>query len=338
MNAERWGIGVVGLGGIAQHHLEGYKRRGLKVVAGAEPNAARRNEYQKRFAIPHVFESVAEMAAHPDVKILDITVPHIPEIRIPVVEAAAASGKALFIQKPLLKTLDDARRIVEIAESAGAPLMVNQNSLFVPGFVVAHDLIKDGQIGSPYYCQIENRNWFDVTGHSWFGQNERWITSDMGVHHYALVRHWFGPVESVYAVMGRDASQKGVVGETLSALSVRFQNGVSAVMMNNWCYRGRVSRPHSIEEIVVQGDGGALTANSRWVHVVKSDGSEIEREIDEEWFPDAFGYTMAHYVECLDAGKPWLSDGRSNLEVVEIIEAAYRSAAENRVVRVEELR
>ena len=33
-----WGIGIVGLGGIAQQHLTAYRARGLRVVGGAEPD------------------------------------------------------------------------------------------------------------------------------------------------------------------------------------------------------------------------------------------------------------------------------------------------------------
>ena len=47
-----WGIGMVGLGDIAAHHLRNYHERGLKVVGGAEPNAQRRQARQREFDLP----------------------------------------------------------------------------------------------------------------------------------------------------------------------------------------------------------------------------------------------------------------------------------------------
>ena len=36
MATEQWGIGIVGLGGIANTHLTAYRNLGLKVVGGAD--------------------------------------------------------------------------------------------------------------------------------------------------------------------------------------------------------------------------------------------------------------------------------------------------------------
>ncbi|GIX06784.1 MAG: oxidoreductase [Candidatus Poribacteria bacterium] len=333
-----WGIGIAGLGGIAEQHLQGYRHRGLKVVAGAEPNPSRRQAMQERHRIPRVYSSVEEMVADEEVRVVDITVPHLPQVRIPVVEAAARAGKALFVQKPMMPLLRDGRRIVQIAEEHGVPLMVNQNSLFVPAFQRVYRLLQEQAIGRPYYCQIENRSWSDFSSHPWFGKNPRWITSDMGVHHYALIRHWFGPVETVYAINDSDPTQTGVVGDTYSVVIVQFASGVQATVINNWCYRGTLRRPHSGEEVVVQGDGGTLTATSQWLEVVDVQGKRSEETFQEGWFPHAFGYAMEHFIRALDEGRPFWSSGRENLEVLEIIEAAYRSVADRRVVWVRELR
>ena len=46
---------------------------------------------------------------------------------------------------------------------------------------------------------------------------------------------------------------------------------------------------------------------------------------------------MAHFVDALDAGRPFLCDGRDNLKTIALVEATYLSAAENRMVRPDEL-
>jgi predicted dehydrogenase len=334
-----WGIGVVGLGSIAQQHLTAYHAQGLRVVGGAEPDEVRRSQTGERFGI-RTCADFRELIDRPEVRVVDVATPHRMEVREPIVRYAAERGKALFVQKPLMPNLADARRLVEIAEAAGAPLMVHQNSLFVPAFLALEPYLRDPQyLGRPYYCQIENRSWVDMTSHPWFGKAERFITSDMAVHHFALVRHWFGEVISVYAMLGRDASQNGMRGENLSVVNLRFESGVQGLIINNWTYRGDRRRHHPQEEIVIQGDRGCVSGDTSEIRITSLDPAPrtILPQFTGTWFPDAFGHSMAHFVDALDQGQPFLCAGRENLRTIAVIEAAYRSVEEGRVVGVAEI-
>jgi predicted dehydrogenase len=46
---------------------------------------------------------------------------------------------------------------------------------------------------------------------------------------------------------------------------------------------------------------------------------------------------MCHFIDALEAGKPFWCSGRDNLNVVAVIEAAYISVKERREVRRDEL-
>lgn len=340
MSRSDWGIGLVGLGGIAQQHLEGYRRQRLNVLGGADLNEERAKATQKRFNLPFVTTDYKEVIDNPDVKIIDINVPHDRlERRLPIVQYAAKKGKAIFIQKPLMPYLEWAKKLIEAAEEHNVPLMVNQNSVFAPGMLLAEKYLRDPDIiGIPYYCQIENRAWVSPGKESYAAKDKRWVHADMAIHHFALVRHWFGDVESVYAILGRDMSQQFVYGDTFGVVNIRFRSGVQAALINNWSYRGDKIRAHSLEEIIIQGDKAAITMNSsESVRVRCADGRELSPEVKGDWFPDAFGNAMAHFVDALDNNRPFYCDGRDNLKSVALIEATYISAAENRVVLPDEL-
>lgn len=341
-----WGIGLVGLGGIAAHHLRNYRARGLKVVGGAEPNAERREARQREFDLPLAVADYRELIARPDVRVVDMNVPHRLEVRLPIFECCARHGKAIFVQKPLANNLSDARTLVEAAAAGGVPLMVNQNSLFVPGFQAIEPYLRDlhspYSIGVPYYFQIENRGWFDASEHPWFGREQRWVTSDMAIHHLALVYDWFGEAESVHAVLARDPSQEGVVGENLSVVSLRFKSGVQGLVINNWAYRGPHTRAHPTEEVLIQGERGSISGHSREMvialqHLQHPVPSRLYPDIGNGWFEEAFGHAMAHFVDALDAERAWRCEGRDNLHCVAIVEAAYLSARERRVVPLAEV-
>ena len=335
-----WGIGLVGLGGIAQQHLTGYRSQGLAVVGGADINEERAKAAQKRFDLPFATTDYKEIIDRPEVRIVDINVPHDKlERRLPIVQYAAEKGKAMFIQKPLMPYLEWAKKLIEAAEIHNVPVMVNQNSIFAPGMMLGEKFLRDPEIiGAPYYCQIENRAWVNPGEGTYAAKDKRWVHADMAIHHFALVRHWFGDVESVYAVLGRDMSQEFVYGDTFGVANIRFKNGVQAAIINNWSYRGNKPRAHSLEEIIIQGDKASITLNSsRSVHVKCADGRELTPEVEGDWFPDAFGNSMAHFVDALDNDRPFYCEGRDNLKSVALIEATYISASENRVVFPDEL-
>jgi predicted dehydrogenase len=334
-----WGIGIVGLGNIAQHHLAAYRAQGLSVIGGAELDEGRRRQTGEEFGIP-TFADFRELIDRPEVRIVDVATPPWLEVREPIVRHAAERGKALLVQKPLMPNLPQARGLVEIAEAAGVPLMVNQNSLFVPAFQALEPYLRDPRyLGQVYYFQIENRAWVDTSPHPWFGKAERFITSDMAIHHFALVRHWFGEVVSVHAMLARDASQTGMRGDNLSVVALRFESGVQGLILNNWTYRGDRRRQHPREEIVIQGDRGCVSGDTVELRVTCLDPAPrvILPQHRGEWFSEAFGHSMAHFIDALDAGRLFLCSGRDNLKTLAVVEAAYRSATEGSVVPTAEV-
>ena len=328
---EDLGIALAGLGDIANTHLEAYRRRGLRVVAGADVDVRRAEAAMARWGIAHIFsgpDAVAEMVRRSDVDVVDVTVPHYREMRLPVVRTITEAGRALQVQKPLAQTYTESLELVEVAERAGVVLRVNQNSVFVPAFTTLHRHLRDGAIGIPYYYQIENRGLW-ATNHPHFAKRRRWIISDMGVHHCALVHHWFGPPETVSAMAARDSTQPEIAGENLGILTLRYASGLQGVIINNWSYRGSQRRAHASEEIVIQGSRGAITATSEKVEVTTlQPAARTYPSFEGAWFPDAFGHSMVEFLSALADGRLPLCHGRDNLQVVAVIEAAYRSIAE----------
>jgi len=335
-----WGIGLVGLGATARRHLAGYRQQGLKVVGGAEIDYDRRREVQQEFDLPIIEADYRDLIRRPEVRIIDLTVPPIPDIRREVILFAARHRTALFVQKPLLPTLSEARELVEIAEDYDVPLMVNHSALFAPGFLAMAPYLEDPQyLGPIYYCQIEDRQWMDVSDHPWYGKGERWVMVNAAQHYLALARHWFGEAESIYALIDRDPSQKGVHGDTLGVATLRFYSGVQCVILVNWCHRG--PRPNSPprEEVIIQGHRGCIVANHERVTVTTEAvvPGRFEPVVVGQWKPDSYGLAMVHFIDALEQGRPFWGEGRDHLKTLALAEAAYLSAEERRVVQLAEL-
>jgi predicted dehydrogenase len=321
-------IGVIGLG-IGRVHLEGYRRRGLPVAAICDLDGERLASCAREFGIEKTYAAAEELIADPKVEVVDIALQ--PWLRWPVVEAAARAGKPVFCQKPFAMNLRQAVGMVETCERAGVPLMVNHNSCFVPGFTAVEPYF--ARLGRIYHCSIQN---YGFT----LGFPEKHVIPAMAIHHLALVHKWFGPIESVYCQAdGHDRTLAD--GEVMAIAQLRHASGVGTLLVNNWSFLSHSHRgpSHSREEVRVQGTRGTVFGHSEEMTVYVSDPApaEIKPVINGTWFPDAFGWAMVHFQECLASGATPITDGRGNLHVLQTAFACYESARLGRSVSVDEI-
>ncbi|HYD84939.1 MAG TPA: Gfo/Idh/MocA family oxidoreductase, partial [Opitutus sp.] len=102
-------IGLIGCGGITQHHLRAYRDAGWDVVAFYDPvhemAEKRRAEFYPQ---AHVCSSVAELLARPALDVVDIAT-H-AGVRGLLIEQAIAAGKHVLSQKPFVLELAEGRR------------------------------------------------------------------------------------------------------------------------------------------------------------------------------------------------------------------------------------
>lgn len=332
------GIGIVGVGGIGLHHLVAYRDRGFRVVAGHDVDSSFFGRVRGEFGVRHLSTSLAEFLATPGLDVVDIAIPHYLELRKPVVAAAARAGKAVFCQKPSDESFAGALVLVRIAERAGVPYAVNHNSSFVPGFVFAEKIIRDRRrFGRAFWFQIENRGSLWFNRHPHWGSRRRWILSGMAVHHIALAHHWFGSPRRVWATLVKDPSRPRIKAENIATVALEYDSGLKGLIINNWSYAGPKHRPHPREEIVVLGTKGSLTFDSKEVAFDTAAGKRKVTGINGDWFNDAFGESMRAFLGSLDGGPGYPFMGKDDLEIMAVVEAAYKSAAVGRAVNPVEI-
>ena len=325
-----FGIGLIGLG-IGQQHLLGYQRQNLRVAAICDKDATRLNEIGNTFGVDKRYTRIADLIADTDVDVVDMAVQ--PWIRSPIVKAAAEAGKHILCQKPFSMSMQQAVEVVNICERYNVQLAVNQNSCFVPGFLAIEPYINAEHLGEIYHVSITCNGFYTEFP-------ERHLIPAMQVHHIGLIHKWFGEYESVYCqAHGHNRSIEE--GETLSIAIFTSRSGVQGLLSCNWAFLANPGRnlQHPHEEIRIQGTKGAIYGNSAdmTVHLTQPETREIKPSIDGTWFPDAFGNVMAHFLECLQTGEKPITDGRSNLHVVQTFFAMHQSATSGKVVLIDDI-
>lgn len=81
----------------------------------------------------------------PEIGLVDVVTPNYAHA--PVAKAALAAGKPVACEKPIAGTLADAREMAQAARKANIPTFVWFNYRRVPAVALAHQLVKQGQLG-----------------------------------------------------------------------------------------------------------------------------------------------------------------------------------------------
>jgi len=336
-------VGIVGSQFVAALHAEGLRHvPGAEVVAAASPNPEHIWEFHKRFAIPHAFADYHDMISSGLIDAITVACPN--DLHCEVTLAAAAAGKHVFVDKPLAMNLAECDRMIEACAKAGVILMYGENLCFAPKYVRAKQLADEGALGDVYYVrQLEchygpHSDWFWDVSRSGGG-----VLMDMGCHSIAFCRWIFGnaPVQTVYAELGTFVHGDRTKGDDHAVVALRFApderhpKGGVGVAENSWARAGGFDN-----RAEVYGSKGLTVADMAHDDALKTYSSVGYSYAGEKapatrgwtWTshsePWAYGFPqeMAHFIDCIENGKPPMLSGDDGRAVLEIIFAAYESA------------
>ena len=151
-------IGLIGCGFMGRTHSNGYKRVGdffpeLKHRPVLKAVCARSEDRVKSFAEQWGYESYETdwraLIAREDIDAIDICSPNDTHAEIAI--AAAEKGKMILCEKPLSRTLEEGRKMVEAIEKKGVKNTVWYNYRRVPAVTLAKQIIDSGKLGKIFH-------------------------------------------------------------------------------------------------------------------------------------------------------------------------------------------
>lgn len=335
---------------MADVQLDAYRRAGFPVVAIASRTPAHARDVAQRWGIPRVHDDPHHLLEDPEVQIVDLAFP--PDQQPDLIRQALRQPhvRAILAQKPLALDLASARAVVQEAAGTDKLLSVNQNMRFDQSMRVLKQLLTRGDLGEPVLGTIDMRaipHW-----QPFLEAYERLTLLNMSIHHLDVLRYLFGDPEEIFTAVRPDPRTKFGHRDGICVSTLRFPGGTLAVSLDDvWggpreegfaselYIRWRVEGTEGLACGTIgwpdypAGSPSTLRFNSR----VTTGGQWVEPAWSTRWFPDAFIGVMEQLQYAVDvATEPELS-AVDNLKTMALVEAAYRSAAENRPVRLQEL-
>ena len=208
MSSPRLGIGFIGSGFNARFHMQGFRHvRDADVLGVWSPNAknaASAAAYARELDLGNcrAYASITEMVCDPNIDAIWLNGPNHARIEnVEEVCAAVTSGKAtlkgIACEKPLGRTVAEAKHILKLVEKAGIMHGYLENQYFSPQVSVGHNLIWTrgaATTGRPYLARAAEEH---SGPHSpWFWNCEQQgggVLNDMLCHSVLVVRQLLTP-------------------------------------------------------------------------------------------------------------------------------------------------
>lgn len=341
-------IGCIGAGMImAECHLAAYKEAGFPVVAIASRTRDRAAKVAERYGIKKVHDTPKALIEDPEVEILDIAFP--PDQQPDLIRHALKQKhiKGILAQKPLSLTLAEAIAIRDEAKAAGKVISVNQNMRYDQSMRVLKEILDRGDLGTIVFAEI---NMHAIPHWQTFLEDyDRLTLANMSVHHLDVLRFLFGDPSEIFTTARQDPRTKFAHKDGITVSTLRFPTGVLALSLED-VWSG--PREEGFESDVfirwrVEGTDGVAQGTIGWPTGVGSTltyaskkatgGKWVTPTWDTMWFPHAFKGIMEQLQYAVKTGTTPALTVADNVKTVALIEAGYRSMAENRPVKLAEI-
>jgi predicted dehydrogenase len=247
------GMGLIGPGFVAAHHIDAVRRLGdVDVVAIAGSSQSSAEKKAREYKVDRAYGDYRELIADPDVQVIHNTTPNY--LHLPVTLAALAAGKHVVSDKPLALNSAEGKTLRDAALKAKVAHVVTFNYRGNPLVQQARTMVANGSSGAVSFVHGHYlQDWMaDANVYSWRSDPAKGgntsALGDIGSHWCDLAEHVSGlrivevlaelttviPVrystgasgEAFTTKTGGERKEVTVAAEDLASVLLRFENGV----------------------------------------------------------------------------------------------------------------
>lgn len=346
-------VGVIGTGvGAAVHVPSLIYLADTEVVAVWSRRQDRAAAVAEEHGIAKAVSDYKELTSDPEIDAVVVASP--PFLHYPMVLAALESGKHVLCEKPMARSVAEARDMLRMADQVGVAAMIHHEFRFLPIRRRIKELIEQGFLGEP---QSATLTVFRSSLADPYGRPFSWLMEDdkaggmlgaTGSHHIDALRWWFGEIKGVAGATATMVGRRRMPDSSIMAkvdaddnfaFVLRFTNGALATV--HVCATAPVDTG---EEIILSGSAGMLMAHgddalygARW-----GEHSLQEQEIPDLDLETVPGFEHPLIPPTIGLHRTWIKAIRERskaspsfadgAKVQEVVDGVYRSSRQGRWV------
>ncbi len=333
---KKLGIGVIGLGRLGSSYARYFNGRidGATLVAVSDVNESAAASVAAELGVSKRYGRYQDLIADQDVEGVVIVSP--TSTHREIVLEAAKQGKAIFCEKPLSISLEEAREMLRVVEQNGVFFQMGFMRRFDRGYVAAKRKIEEGVIGTPVVFKSSSRDPYRPSLEYLDPAHSGGLFIDCGIHDLDLARWYMGEIASVYSIGGTLAyPEMKEIGDIDNAItSLYFTSGALGAidLSRNGVYG------YDIRTEILGTEGTLKIGYLRETPILVMTKDGITHDTVPyftERFEQAYITQLQGFVENVLHGKPPSVSCADGVAALQASAAATLSLKENRPVKIQ---
>ena len=305
-----------------------------KITCVWDEDAQRGGSWAKELGVP--FEPDLEKAlARADVDAVVVDTPTSDHRK--VIIAAANAGKHIFTEKALATTVEDCKAIAEAVNKSAVKFCISHPELTTPLMQYCRQAIDDGWLGKIHYLRIRTAH--DGSSRGWLP--EYWYDiekagggamMDLGCHPMYMASFLLGKPRRIASMFNNNYAPNSVDDNSVSV--VEFENKAIAVLETSFV------SPFNANCFELLGTEGAIISTAKRLQGSKVQDMMVRsNKFKDGWFtpdrlPDPLPVPIRIWLDGIVKGTPIPFDMDKGIKLTELLENAYISDKEQRIISI----
>jgi predicted dehydrogenase len=322
-------IGVIGHGYWGPNLTRNFAElvRG-RLVAVSDLDPKKLEVVSRRFPSVKTSTDFRDLVRDPNIDAIAIATPVSTHFELAMTVLKA--GKHLWLAKPMAETSAQAQQLVDEAEKRKVVLLIDHTFVYTGSIRKMGEIVASGDLGQIFYYD-------SIRVNLGLFQRDVGVVSDLAAHDFSILD--FVLREQPVAVSASGINHFPGTPENLAYVTCFYDSGTIAHANVSWLAPVKVRQIllggskkmivcndlEPSEKIKVYDKGVSLTDDPRQIYEMR-----VGYRTGDMWAPkldstEALTVEAEHFLDCIETGKTPLTDGRSGVRVVELIEAAASS-------------
>jgi len=319
-------IAVIGAGHWGPNHARTFDSMSqTELVAVVDTNVERLTKISERYPQVKTLDTYQKLF---ELNLDGVVIVTPPATHYEIAMDCLEHGLNVFVEKPLTLNSQDSQNLVEAAEAKNLVLMVGHIYEYNVAIQYIKKLITDGELGDIYYIDA-------IRASLGLFQPKANVLWDLAPHDFSLILYLLDDFPSAISANGGSYVLNYLGIHDLAYIHLKFPNGTVANARVSWL------DPNKTRRFTIVGSKKMLVYDDVGLEKVKlfDKGVEIFPDTDNygtfqaqyragnaiiphfQW-EEPLRLECEHFAECIINSKQPISDGRSGLRVVKLLEAA----------------
>ena len=322
-------VGVIGCGYWGPNLIRNFNELSRSdVVRVADLDESRLKHMRGLYPTIETTKDYRHIITDPEIDIVAIATPVHTHCKL--ASEALAAQKHVFVEKPIAASVKEAEGLIALSEKHKRKLMVGHTFVYTAAVRKMKDIIDSGELGEIYYISSQRLN-------LGLFQQDINVIWDLAPHDISIILYLLGREPQSVSAIGASHINPSI--EDVAVLTMRFSESLLAFIQSSWL------DPDKIRKMTVVGSKKMMVYDDvQPTEKIRIYDKGVEKPRYYDTYAE-FHYSykygdivipkiegteplsteLNHFIECIMNNVEPLSNGKSGLHVVKILEAAQES-------------